>query len=71
MITKTYQIEGMHCTSCSILIEGELEDIGVNATVNYAKAEVTVTFDPERISERKILEVIRQAGYSAKPLQGM
>jgi copper chaperone CopZ len=55
------KVDGMHCTSCAISIDGELEDTeGVKeAKTNYAKQETEVTFEPEKISEQKIISVIK------------
>lgn len=64
MITKTLKLSGMHCVSCSMLIEGELEDRGVQAKANYAKQLVEVTFDPKKIKEEAIVVVIQALGYT-------
>jgi len=61
---KTLQIKGMHCPSCSFLIEGELEDIGVASRANYQKGEATVEFDEKKVTEEQIRAVIKKAGYS-------
>lgn len=55
-------IMGMHCTSCAMNIDGELEDTeGVKeAKTNYAKQVTEVTFDPEKISVNKIISIIRK-----------
>jgi Cu+-exporting ATPase len=55
-------IFGMHCTSCAMNIDGELEDAkGVKESkTNYAKQITEVTFDPEKISIEKIISVIRK-----------
>jgi copper chaperone CopZ len=63
MIKKKYKIVGMHCTSCAMLIEGELEDIGVVAKVNYAKQELEVEFDEKKIEEERIKKAVKKAGY--------
>ncbi|MCL4417534.1 MAG: cation transporter [Actinobacteria bacterium] len=67
MIKKVFKIKGMHCTSCAFNIDGELEDTeGVKESkTSYAKQQTEVTFDEEKINEEKILEVIKNAGYSA------
>lgn len=61
-------ISGMHCTSCAMNIDGELEDtIGIKeSNTNYAKQKTTVEYDSEKISENKIIETIKKVGYSAK-----
>ena len=63
MTTKTLNIKGMHCVSCSMLIEGELEDLGIEAKANYAKQTAQVTYDEKKISLEKIHQAIKKAGY--------
>jgi copper chaperone CopZ len=63
MITKKLKLTGMHCVSCSMLIEGELEDMGVDAKANYAKQLVEVTFDPNKTKEEAIVGAIKKLGY--------
>ncbi|MFZ2025633.1 MAG: heavy-metal-associated domain-containing protein [Microgenomates group bacterium] len=63
MTTIQLKLSGMHCVSCSLLIEGELEDIGVQAKANYAKQLVDCTYDEEKIDVKKIQEVIEKLGY--------
>ena len=65
MVKKTYKITDMHCTSCALLIEAELEDIGAKSACSYAKGEVEVEFDPQKITEEAILASIKKAGYTA------
>ncbi len=54
-------IFGMHCTSCAMNIDGELEDSeGVKESkTNYAKQVTEVTFDPEVTSVEKLVTIIR------------
>jgi copper chaperone CopZ len=66
MITKILKLQGMHCVSCSMLIEGELEDMGVQAKANYAKQLVEVTYDPKKIKEESIVGAIQKLGYQVK-----
>ena len=67
MTKKKFKILGMHCTSCAMNIDGELEDIqGVtSSTTSYAKQETDVEFDEKKVDEKKIVEVIKSVGYSA------
>lgn len=64
----TFKIEGMHCSSCAMNIDGKLEDTeGVfEATTSYAKAQTKVVFDPEKVSPAQIKKVIKKAGYTVK-----
>jgi Cu+-exporting ATPase len=61
-----FKIIDMHCTSCSITIDGDLEDTeGVKrAQTSYAKAQTEVEFDPELISEKEIVKIIKNTGYT-------
>lgn len=66
----TFKIVDMHCTSCAMTIDGDLEDTGKvkSAKTNYAKGLTEVEFDPEKINEEEILEIIKKSGYTAKTL---
>lgn len=67
MIKKKFKIIGMHCTSCAMTIDMDLEDLpGVkSAKTSYARAEVEVEFDSEKVKDDLILETIKKSGYSA------
>ena len=56
----------LHCSSCSMLIEGEFTDIGIEAVCNYAKGYVDVSFDEKKAKEKDIIAVIKKLGYSVK-----
>lgn len=47
-----------------MLIEGELEDIGVNARCNWAKQIVDVEYEESKIKDSEIAEAVARAGYS-------
>lgn len=64
MIKKRLNLSGLHCASCSVLIEGELMDIGVEATCNYAGGYVDVSFDEKRVLETHIIQMITKLGYA-------
>lgn len=70
MIKLRFKIIGMHCTSCAMNIDGELEDTeGVKESkTSYAKQETEVTFNPDTISIDAIISVIRRLDdkYDAK-----
>jgi len=63
-----FKIIGMDCAACSLTIDGDLEDQdGVKAAkTSYAKSQTEVTFDPEKVTEAEMLQIIKKAGYSAK-----
>lgn len=61
---KTLKISGMHCTSCSKLVESELEDNGVSSKVDFASGKAIIDFDEKKISEDKIKSLIKGLGYN-------
>lgn len=63
MIKKTYTVEGMHCTSCALMIESDLEDVGIKSTCSYAKQTLEVEFDEKVIKEPAIASIVQKAGY--------
>lgn len=67
MIKKKFKISGMHCTSCAMNIDGELEDTnGVKqANTNYAKSQTEVEYDESKLSDKQIIDLIKKVGYTA------
>ena len=61
---KTYKIAGMHCVGCVMLIEGELDDIGVKARINYAQQFIEAEFDPQKTTSDQIKKTIAKLGYT-------
>ncbi|OGK51752.1 hypothetical protein A3B02_02375 [Candidatus Roizmanbacteria bacterium RIFCSPLOWO2_01_FULL_42_14] len=72
MKTVTFDICGMHCTSCALNIDGELEDTEgvIEARTSYARQQTRVTFNPETISVDKIVTTINSLDerYNAVPV---
>lgn len=70
MIKKIFKISGMHCTSCAMNIDGELEDTkGVKeSNTNYAKSQTEVEFDEKKIGEEQIISIIQKTGYKVNLL---
>lgn len=66
MIKKTYNIKGMHCASCSSLIEMTLKKIeGVfSVEANYATETAKISFDETKISPENLSKKIEPLGYS-------
>lgn len=69
MIKKIFRIEGMHCTSCAMNIDGELEDVnGVKeSNTSYARQLTEVLYDESLVEEVAIIAAIKKAGYAANP----
>lgn len=59
------KISGLHCVSCGLNIDGDLEELeGVReASTNYAQSITNVTYDPSLVTLQKIKESIKQTGY--------
>jgi Cu+-exporting ATPase len=70
MTKKLFKISGMHCTSCAMNIDGELEDTeGIKqSNTNYARSQTEVEFDPEKVSGKVIIEKIKKVGYQANAI---
>src|SRR5215211_4441945 len=61
-------IEGMTCTSCAARIEKKLNKLeGVEASVNYAIEEASVSFDPAYVQLEQLIRTVEAAGYGAMP----
>ena len=60
-------IMGMHCSSCAMSIDDELEDVlGVKrASTSYAKQTAEVEYDPAVASIGSLIRAVSAAGYSA------
>ena len=59
----TLKVKGMHCKSCSMLIEDALEDLGVKSKVDSDKGIAIVEFDESKVSEKTIKKTIKGEGY--------
>jgi len=68
IVKKKLNISGMHCTSCSLNIDFDLEDLeGIKSSkTSYAKQVTEVEFDEDKIELSKVLEQIKKTGYQAK-----
>ena len=65
--THVFQVDGMHCGSCSLLIDDALEDLpGVNRAQTELKAgRSTVWLDTERTDPQQVIDTIIGLGYRA------
>ncbi|MGE4443694.1 MAG: heavy metal translocating P-type ATPase [Candidatus Altimarinota bacterium] len=60
-------ISGMHCSSCSKLIESSLNknEFVYDAKVNFGNNKALVEYDEAKISENEIITLVEKAGYKA------
>ncbi|MGH3677666.1 MAG: heavy-metal-associated domain-containing protein [Mycobacterium sp.] len=65
--TQVFRVEGMHCGSCSMLIDDALEDLpGVSRSLTEVKAEQsTVWLDTTRTNTQQVIDAITGLGYNA------
>jgi len=62
------QIEGIHCKSCKILIETEVDILdGIKSVkVNNQTGDCEIEYDKNKISQKKIFETIEKMDYKVK-----
>lgn len=67
-ITKRFDVSGMHCGSCSMLVDMTLKDLPgvIDSKTSHADGSAEVTFDDTRVNENGIVEAIKGVGYEAK-----
>ncbi len=70
MHTQIYQVKGMHCASCSSVIEKTFKKVdGVqSAEVNYGTEKAKVSFDPLKTNPHDLSKHIEPLGYSLEIL---
>lgn len=68
LTTTRLATSGMHCSSCSMLIDMTLGDApGVQVSkTDHTTGETVVTFDSDVTSVDRLIEAIRGAGYEAE-----
>ena len=64
--TITFKVLGMTCTMCALTIERQVsgQEGVIHATVNFALAQATVTYDPGKIAPKQLVQAIRDVGYN-------
>lgn len=66
--TVTLKTSGMHCRSCSALVDmtvGDLDGVSDAKTV-LETGETVVTFDSDVVTVEAIIDAVRGAGYDAE-----
>ncbi len=64
--TITLKLSGLHCSSCSLNIDTDLEELPgvISTSTSYAKQESVITYDPKQATPAKFSEVIEKLGYT-------
>jgi copper chaperone CopZ len=61
---QTFNVKGMHCSSCEMLVQGSLEDAGAKSVeASHENETITVDFDEAKLKEDDIKRIIREEGY--------
>ena len=62
------KISGMHCSSCAMNIDFDLEDLDgiTSAKTSYAKEVCEVDFDEEKVKVEDIISSVEKTGYKAE-----
>jgi copper chaperone CopZ len=68
MIKKTFSVSDMHCTNCTMAIEGIEDDLpGVKQVMaSYQKGQMVVEFDEKKVTETEIIAAVKKVGYTAE-----
>jgi copper chaperone len=68
-VTARLKTTGMHCSSCSMLVDLTLGDLPgvVSSKTDHASGDTIVEFDSDVVSVEGIIEAIRSVGYEAEP----
>ena len=66
---STLVVTGMHCASCSILVDETLEELPgvVSSSTDLRRETTTVEYDPAQTSLTAITAEIATLGYAARP----
>lgn len=67
IVKKIFDIKGMHCSSCAMNIDLDLEELkGVEKVkTSYAKQITEITYDTDKINVMQITQTIKKTGYIA------
>lgn len=65
MTTIAFKLSGLHCTSCALTIDLDLEEVaGVKkSTTSYAASQTVVEYDPALVSPETLKQTIAKSGY--------
>jgi Cu+-exporting ATPase len=66
--TAHLKTTGMHCASCSMLVDMTLGDVAgvVESKTDHASGDTVVSFDSDAVSVAALIDAIRSAGYDAE-----
>lgn len=70
--TLEFEVTGMHCGSCALLIDDVLADLPgvISSRTSVKNARATVDIEPARLDESAIVTAVAELGYRAIPVTG-
>lgn len=70
LVTVRLDIKGMTCGGCALATRAALRKLdGVKkAEVSYEKHSAVVTYDPAKVKLARIIDAVREAGFTARVL---
>ncbi len=63
---KIFKVRGMHCASCSKVLEMELDGKVNSSNIDFKSGKAIIDFNEKKISEKQIAEIITKAGYEVE-----
>ncbi len=68
IIKKKLNIKGMHCTSCAMNIDFDLEDLEgiIKSHTNYVKQETEIEYNENKVKFEDIILRIQKIGYKVQ-----
>jgi copper chaperone CopZ len=65
MTRREYRVPDMHCPSCKMRLEGIEDDLPGILKINasYQKQLIQVEFDESKVSEKQIIQAVKDLGY--------
>jgi copper chaperone CopZ len=69
MKKMTFRVEGMHCSSCAMNLEGIEDDLPgiLKVSASYPRETLQVEFDEARVNEAQISSAAQERGYRIIP----
>lgn len=70
-VTGRFKTTGMHCPSCSMVIQMDLNDLpGVtSASADHRTGMTEVVYDDSLVTPGQVVAAITKAGYGAEPIE--
>ena len=67
-VTSLFKVEGMTCGGCEVGVRMKVKKLaGVEKVeASYEKKQARVTYDPKVLTPQRIIEAIKELGYSAE-----